>query len=129
MSSEPHWVDIAISRLLRTGVLVSIFVVLTGAVITFAHHPSYIRSHSTLGPLTDANAEYPKSVATVARGAEERRGQSIMMAGLLLLFATPVARVALSIFVFLVERDRLYVVITTLVLLLLLASFAIGAAG
>ena len=129
MSREPHWVDLAISRLLRGGVLISIAVVLLGAAITFVRHPSYVRSGRELGRLTSPAMTYPSSVATVVHGAEAQRGQAIMMAGLLLLIATPVARVGLSIAVFVVEHDRLYIVITSVVLLLLLTSFALGAAG
>ncbi len=51
------------------------------------------------------------------------------MAGLLLLVATPVARVALSIVIFIIERDRLYVLITAAVLLILVVAFVTGAAG
>ena len=42
--------------------------------------------------------------------------------GILMLIATPVARVAFSIFVFLEEHDFLYVTIAALVLLILLYS-------
>jgi uncharacterized membrane protein len=46
------------------------------------------------------------------------------MCGLLLLVATPVARVALSLVAFVLQRDRFYAAITAFVLLLLLASLA-----
>jgi len=49
--------------------------------------------------------------------------------GLLLLIATPVMRVALSIIIFLIERDLLYIGITTIVFVILLISFAVGRAG
>ena len=42
--------------------------------------------------------------------------------GLLLLIATPVARVAFSVFVFMNQRDRTYVAITLIVLTVLLVS-------
>ena len=42
--------------------------------------------------------------------------------GLLLLIATPVARVAFSLVAFIRQRDRTYIVITTIVLGLLLYS-------
>lgn len=127
MTGEPHWVDVAISRLLRGGVLLSISVVLLGVALTFIHHPSYARSPPDLDALTNPRQAFPSSVRTVASGTEQRRGQSVMMAGLLLLIATPVARVALSIVVFAIERDRLYIGITSAVLVLLLASFFLGA--
>ena len=126
---EPPWVDTAISSLLRTGVMISVAVVLTGLVFTFIHHPQYVRSKSALGQLTDAGAVYPHRLRDVLAQVGEGRGQAIVMLGLLMLIATPVARVAFSIVAFAIERDRLYVSITAIVLALLLVSFAIGAAA
>jgi uncharacterized membrane protein len=126
---EPPWVDTAISRLLRGGVLLSMSVVLLGLAFTFVHHPQYVTSRTALGRLTNAEAVYPHNLRDVAAQIEEGRGQAIVMLGLLLLIATPVARVTFSIFAFALEGDRLYVVITVVVLALLLLSFAIGAAG
>ena len=126
---EPTWADVAISSLLRGGVILSISLVLIGLVLSFVHHPDYFSSAPALGTLTRGEAHYPSSIVTVARGVRDGRGQAIVMAGLLLLIATPVARVAFSIAVFLIERDRLYVAITSAVLLILMVSFAIGAAG
>jgi uncharacterized membrane protein len=121
------WVDLAIATLLRTGVVLSITIVTVGIIFTFVHHPDYFSSRPALGTLTSANAHFPSSIGDVVAGLRNLRGQSIVMAGLLLLIATPVARVALSIVVFVVERDRLYIIITTTVLTILLISFALGA--
>jgi uncharacterized membrane protein len=49
---------------------------------------------------------------------------ALIQLGLFLLIATPVARVILSVAAFAVERDRVYVAITTLVLAILLYSIA-----
>ena len=126
---EPRWVDTAISRLLRTGVVLSMAIVLAGLTFTFIHHPQYMRSKTALGGLTAADAVYPHRVRDVAVLLRDWRGQGMVMLGLLMLIATPVARVALSIVAFALERDRLYVIITAAVLALLCVSFVIGAAG
>jgi uncharacterized membrane protein len=126
---EPRWVNAAISRLLRGGVLVSVTVVVTGLAFTFAHHPQYASSKTALGELTSASAVYPHAIGEVVAQVREGRGQAMVMLGLLLLIATPVLRVAFSIVAFALERDRLYVAITGVVLTLLLVSFAIGASG
>jgi uncharacterized membrane protein len=126
---EPLWVDIAISNLLRAGVLVSMAVVVTGLVFTFVHHPQYVRSRTDLGPLTNADVVYSHRVRDVFSEIREGRGQAIVMLGLLMLIATPVARVAFSIVAFALERDRLYVAITVVVLTLLAISFILGAVG
>ena len=128
-AKEPRWVDLAISRLLRVGVLLSISIIAAGLLVTFAHHPDYFSSRPALGSLTDADDQFPRTIRAVVRGVLDGRGQAIASLGLLLLIATPVARVALSIAIFAVEHDRLYVMITTLVLLLLILSFVLGAAS
>jgi uncharacterized membrane protein len=127
--AEPHWADIAISWVLRGGVLISVGIIALGAVLTFAHHPDYFRSRPELGTLTAAGAHFPNSIPEVVAGVSAMHGQAIMMAGLLLLIATPVARVALSIAIFVIEHDRLYTAITTAVLVILLIAFALGRAG
>jgi uncharacterized membrane protein YfcA/uncharacterized membrane protein len=54
--------------------------------------------------------------------------QAIITVGLLLLIATPVMRVAVSILTFALEHDKKYIVITSLVLIILLFSiFFVGA--
>jgi uncharacterized membrane protein len=125
---EPQWVDTAISRLLRTGVLAAMAVILIGLVATFIHHPQYVHSRSALGPLTDATILYPHTYHEIAEQLRAGRGQALVILGLLMLVATPVARVAFSIIVFAIERDRLYLTITSLVLALLGLSFVLGAA-
>jgi uncharacterized membrane protein len=125
---EPAWVDAAISNLLRAGVVISMAVVVIGLAFTFIHHPQYVRSTTALGRLTDADVVYPHRIRDVAAQIRQGRGQAIVMLGLLMLIATPVARVAFSIVAFALERDRLYVAITAMVLILLLISFVIGAA-
>jgi uncharacterized membrane protein len=129
MSDKPRWVDQMIAYVLRGGVTISILVVLAGMIITFVHHREYFRSRPALGALTNPGASYPSSIGAVIEGVRAGRGQAIVTLGLLLLIATPVARVAVSIAVFVIERDRLYVIITAVVLSLLLLSFVLGASG
>jgi uncharacterized membrane protein len=126
---EPHWVDMAISRLLRGGVVISIAVVIAGLILTFVHHPEYLSSKPALVELTAVAESFPHTLADVWKGLTQMRGQALVALGLLLLIATPVARVALSIIIFAIEKDRFYVAITVTVLLLLIASFVLGAAG
>jgi len=122
-------VELAISGLLRVGVLTSLLVVLVGTVVTFVHHPHYFSSRHDLVHLTKPGAEFPHSVPSVIRGLQHSQGRAIVMAGLLLLIATPVLRVAISVLAFVYQRDRVFVVITTVVLALLLTSFVLGRGG
>ena len=122
--SDENWVDVAISMLLRIGVLLSVAVIATGLVMTLQQ-----TSAETLQQLTAAGVQYPSHLLGVIDGVRHGSGQAIVMAGLLLLIATPIARVALSIVVFIIERDRLYTAITAAVLVILLVGFAVGMEG
>jgi uncharacterized membrane protein len=66
-------------------------------------------------------------VPQIVRGAISLRARSIIQFGLLLLIATPILRVAFSLAGFTLERDRVYVVITAIVLAVLLYSLISGA--
>ena len=126
--NEPRWVDTAISNLLRGGVICSVTVIALGLTVSFVHHHEYLTSRSALGTLT-RSARYPNTIGAVVRGVAAGQGQAIVMAGLLLLIATPVARVAFSIVVFGIEHDRMYMLITAAVLTILLVAFWVGAAS
>jgi uncharacterized membrane protein len=105
-------IEIVIGTLLRTGVILAAAVVIFGATIFLSRHgheiPHYGRFHG--------EPERLKTVSEIVRGAFSMSGSAIIQLGLLLLVATPVARVAFSVFAFAAERDYLYVVITLIVL-------------
>jgi uncharacterized membrane protein len=121
-------VELLISTLLRIGVVGSLAVVLLGTVISFVHHPDYFTSHKALAKLTRPGAAFPRSVADVAAEVRQFHGQAIVVVGLILLIATPVVRVAVSVLAFVYQRDRAFVAITAVVLGLLLLSFVLGKA-
>lgn len=120
------WVNTAIFITLRAGVLISIAIIIVGATITFVHHPDYFSSRPALGELTSPKAHFPNTLADVFTGVRDVRGQAIIALGLIVLIATPVARVVMSVFIFLVEHDWLYTAITTAVVIILFISFSIG---
>ena len=119
-------VELLISVLLRTGVITSLSVVILGMIISFARHNDYFRSPDSFTQLTRSDATFPHTIPAVLSGVRQLRGQALVMLGLLLLIATPVMRVAVSIVAFMYERDLTYVIITSMVLLLLLLSFVLG---
>ncbi|MGD9636745.1 MAG: DUF1634 domain-containing protein, partial [Pirellulales bacterium] len=86
--------EIWIATTLRAGVLISLALVVMGTLVTFSHHPQYIASRRDLARLTTPGAAFPRTLSEVAAGAAAFRGQAIIVAGLLILIATPVVRVA-----------------------------------
>jgi uncharacterized membrane protein len=107
-----------IGKLLRGGVLLAAFVVLLGGMLYLrqsAHSQSDYRTF--LGVPAQL-----KTIPAVLRGAAGLNPEAIIQLGLLLLIATPIARVAFSIAAFALERDWLYVSLTFVVLGVLLYS-------
>jgi uncharacterized membrane protein len=112
-----------LGNLLRAGVLLSALVELIGGVIYLLRHG---RSPMDFGVFRGEPADL-RGVRGIIRDTLALRGRGIIQLGLLLLIATPVARVAFSIFGFAKERDRMYVVFTVIVFSILLYSL-IGSA-
>lgn len=112
-----------ISILLRIGVMVSGAVVLIGGVYYLLHHGREIENYRFF----HGTAASDRIVPQIVRGALGLRARSIIQLGLLLLIATPILRVAFSLAGFAIERDRVYVLITSIVLAVLLYSLISGA--
>jgi uncharacterized membrane protein len=113
-------VALALGRLLQAGVFLAASVVLLGGL---RYLVKYGATHRGYGIFTGEPADL-SHVGGILRAAWELRGRGLIQLGLLLLIATPVARVAFSLLAFLRQRDRTYTVVTAFVLLLLLASLA-----
>lgn len=119
-------VELLISNLLRAGVLASLGAILLGLAVMFIHHPEYLTERQPVGRVAASQPSYPHTVPSVLARVRDWRGQGIITLGLLILLLTPVARVAVSIFAFIYQRDRIFVVITATVLTILLIGFTLG---
>lgn len=119
-NSELRWTDEqvenTIGNMLRIGVILAGAVVLAGALVYLFRHgaefPDYRAFHGEPNDL--------KTLSGIWHQTLSGHGRGLIQLGLLLLIATPIARVAFSLFAFLRLRDRLYVVVTLLVLSTLL---------
>jgi uncharacterized membrane protein len=107
-----------IARLLQVGVLVAALIVLAGGIVFLARHGSALPRYGVF----EGQPPELRSVGGIVREAASFRGRGLIQLGLLILIATPIARVVLSVVVFRLQRDRLYVGITLVVLALLLWS-------
>ena len=113
-----HEVELLLGRLLQVGVAISAAVVLAGGIMYLARHGG-ARPH--YGRFVGEPEEL-RNITGIVHGARAMQGRALIQLGLLLLIATPIARVAFSLVAFLRERDRAYVLITSFVLALLLLS-------
>ncbi len=62
-------------------------------------------------------------------GLEPRAASALTQAGLIVLMATPVARVVVSVIEYSLERDWLFAMLTTTVLIILLGSLIVSMRG
>jgi len=132
--ADLHRTETVLSWLLRIGVLASCAVIMAGLVLLLAtgqtgYGMSARGCLQSGGPAAGACDQYPTSVSDAVIGVRELRPFAIIAAGLLLLIATPILRVAVSVLTFLAERDYAYVGFTAFVLLMLCVSFLVGKAG
>ncbi|HTM36269.1 MAG TPA: DUF1634 domain-containing protein [Terriglobales bacterium] len=111
-------IEIVLAQLLRAGVLASALVVIVGAVLYLGNNPRARVDYHTFR----AQPEQLRSVHGVFDAALQGQTAAILQLGLLLLVATPIARVLFSVFAFALEGDRMYVAFTLTVLAVLLYS-------
>jgi uncharacterized membrane protein len=117
-----HAVEQVVGRLLQLGVLIAAVVVLIGGVLLLKQHAGTPVTFSVFQGEPDGL----RSITGILRGVAAVQSESIVQLGLLLLIATPVARVAFTLVAFVLQRDRTYVAVTTLVLALLLYGLVFG---
>lgn len=116
-------VEIILGRLLRGGVILAAAIVLIGGVFYLARHGTAFPDYRVFrGEPADL-----RSVHGIVADVLTWSSRGLIQFGLLLLVATPVTRVAFSVFAFIRLRDRMYVIVTLIVLVLLLYSLSGGA--
>lgn len=118
--SKSAHIEYIVSNVLRYGVLLSFLIILIGSVMLFVQG-----GQAAIVRLT--GAPNPHNPAQVLSELFRAQPKAIIDFGLMLLIATPVMRVAVSVIAFLVEEDIVYTLVTLFVLGVLLASFFLGA--
>jgi uncharacterized membrane protein len=121
-SHDDDRVEQQMGRLLQVGVLAAAFVVLVGAIIYFWNHG---QERVNLYEF-HAEPETLRNPLLILEGAAGLRGREVIQFGLMLLVATPVARVVFSVYIFVRKRDSIYVCFTLFVLIVLIASLVFG---
>lgn len=111
-------VDRIISRILRIGVLTSAAIIIFGLILLFAR-----------GNGGYPDDTFPTRLPDMLRGFGSLKPNAIILIGLLCLILTPVMRVFVSIFAFLLEKDYLYVLISGTVFVILVLSMVLGIHG
>jgi uncharacterized membrane protein len=120
---QPHRagpVESWLSRLLTIGVLTAAAVSLLGGILYL-----WSEGHGRTS-LADFRGQ-PEPLTqplSIIQGAAQLDPKSLMQLGVMLLILTPVARVAFALVLFALTRDRLYVLISFIVLATLIVALA-----
>ena len=120
MESAERRMDEIMGRLLRAGVILSAVFVLAGGGVYLARHAEPVTDYRVF----QGEPEELRTISGIFHEALAFRGRGLIQLGLLILIATPIARVAFSVVAFLYQRDWTYVVVTLIVLGLLVYSLS-----
>jgi uncharacterized membrane protein len=125
---DPESMNNIIGKVLRYGVIISALVILLGALgLGVASGGSEVSGLLTYNSGAIPHGTwYEVSLSGLADGLVTLTPSAWIELGVILLIATPVSRVLISVFLFAAEKDRLYVLITAVVLLLLLFSMLVS---
>ena len=122
---NPKSMNVVIGRVLRYGVILSGAIILLGAIGLVG---SSGLSDTAVVLAYNENVPHDSmdvSPAGIIHGLAAFSPFAWIELGVIVLIATPVARVMISVFLFAAERDKLYVLITAIVLVLLLFSMLV----
>jgi uncharacterized membrane protein len=114
-----HTMETIMGRLLQVGVLLASFVMLVGGVL-------YLRAHYAAKPdyrVFKSEPQALRHVGGVLKGVAAGESEAVIELAVLLLIATPVARVVFALIAFGIERDKLYIAVSAVVLAVLLFGF------
>jgi uncharacterized membrane protein len=112
--------ELLLGKLLRRGVILAAVVVFVGGGWYLAQSKSEVKNYKTF----HGEPAELTHVTQIVREAVSLNPVGLIQFGLLLLIATPVARVVFSVVGFAIERDWMYVAITMFVLATLLYSLS-----
>jgi uncharacterized membrane protein len=110
--------DELMGLVLRSGVILAGAIVALGGVVYFARHPFPANNYRVF----HGAPQNLRTISGILSEAKAFKGRALIQLGLLVLIATPIARVTFSVLAFCYERDWKYVVFTLVVLTLLLYS-------
>lgn len=126
VDARAPWTDSQVEQfvgsLLRTGVIAAALVTAVGGIMLL------VQSGASVADYREFRGEPASltSLRNVLAGAAHFEALAIVQLGLIILIATPIARVALTLVAFIFQRDRLYTVITAIVLAVLAFGLLLG---
>ena len=112
--SEKRDVNVVIANIIKTGVFVSSFFIITGITLSFIQRAN--------GVLTVERYTFNE----ILRGLVSLNYYSYLMFGIFLLILTPVLRILGLLYIYIEQKDYKFVRICILVLVILIVSLFLG---
>ena len=118
-NSNDDKLELLLSNLLKIGVIISGIITFIGAILFLFQHGLEIPNYHDFKPhpfhLSDLNNFFSNIISF--------QPESIMKLGILMLIATPVLRVFLSLLAYSVQKDYMYILFSLLVLMVMVYGF------
>ncbi|MCY0967799.1 DUF1634 domain-containing protein [Chryseobacterium wangxinyae] len=112
----------SVGNLLRLGVILSVITSLIGFVKLFMEGFEMPRKYKLLDMGTSSEKVWSHFWQTLCKG----EGMAIIQLGILMLIFTPLMRIIFALIGYLKEKDYLYVLISSIVLIIMIISFVTG---
>lgn len=112
-----------IGSVLKYGVRTVLIISTIGGLIFLSKHA---HEHANYSTFTEKDQSILTVVSTVFKGVVNGEGRATIYLAILVLFCTPLIRLLLSLVSFILEGDKLYVLITTIVLIIIGLSMYFG---
>jgi uncharacterized membrane protein len=127
MTEEGTSFKVVIGLVLRYGVVASFAIVAIGSALLFLEGQTGYYQLGTAESLFDARNRFLIGLGPLLQGVGAGKPYAVIDLGLIVLLATPLARVAISILLFADEKRYAFVAITATVLAILLLSMFVVA--
>lgn len=120
--------ELFLGKFLRFGVMLSCAITLIGGIFYLYQQGGILPDYSPTSEILPFKGveQNLRSISAVLQGIMVLDGASIIQFGVIVLIATPVIRVAISAIAFLIEKDYMYVIITLIVLVIIIANMLLG---
>lgn len=112
----------SVGNLLRLGVILSVITSLIGFIKLFMEGFKMPRKYKLLDMGTSSEKVWSHFWETLCKGD----GMAIIQLGILMLIFTPLMRIIFALIGYLKEKDYLYVLISSIVLIIMVISFVTG---
>lgn len=127
--NNQHDTDVIIGKLLRLGVVISCAITVIGGIIyLFQHQGPFTGYKAVLGDndIFEGAPLYLRELSTIIPQVFNFDGAAIIQIGVIALIATPILRVFFSLITYIIEKDKLYIVITLIVLAIIFVNMIFG---